>query len=214
MNVLTIDYETTTHENGNFHSNKNKAVCLGVKVNHSPTNIFWNPENLALDFFDSDLVVAFNAKFELGWSRRLGFELPKAVWCVQLAEYMLDRQKPYPSLEETAQKYGLPSKLDIVKTEYWDKGLDTTDVPQEVLAEYCIRDVDLTYNIYLSQKQQFEQRPALYRLFKLACQDLLTLHEMEWNGLPFNETLCKERAEQCLQEKRKIILELEKGLYG
>ncbi len=32
MNILTIDYETTTHENGNFHSNKNKAVCLGFKT--------------------------------------------------------------------------------------------------------------------------------------------------------------------------------------
>jgi DNA polymerase I-like protein with 3'-5' exonuclease and polymerase domains len=216
MNVLTLDYETTTHENGNFHSNKNKAVCLGFKVGGGYTFCkFVLPHgNEDLLKYNVDLVVAFNAKFELGWSRRLGYELPKAVWCCQLAEYVLDRQKPYPSLEETAKKYGLPSKLDIVKTEYWDKGIDTDAIPQDVLAEYCSRDVDLTYEIYLQQKQQFEKRPALYRLFKLACQDLLTLHEMEWNGLPFNETLCKERAEECLQERRKIILELEKGLYG
>ena len=121
MNVLTLDYETTTHESGNFHSNKNKAVCLGIKVDNQPVHVEFN-----LDFVpdpcwmhDYSLVVAFNAKFELGWSRRLGYEMPKSVWCCQLAEYMLDRQKPYPSLEETAKKYGLSSKLDIVKTEYW-----------------------------------------------------------------------------------------------
>ncbi len=205
MNVLTIDYETTTHENGNFHSNKNKAVCMGWSYQTLPTQCLFRLNLLHKTWLSEvDLVVAFNAKFELGWSRRLGYEMPKAVWCVQLAEYMLDRQKPYPSLEETAKKYGLSSKLDIVKTEYWDKGIDTDAVPQDVLAEYCVRDVDLTYNIYLSQKQQFEQRTQLYRLFKLACQDLLVLAEMEWNGLPYNEQLCKERAEECLQEIKEI----------
>ena len=210
QNVLTIDYETTTHENGNFHSNKNKAVCLGLKENNDEAvvafSLYKPGASVDDDFLQQyDLIIAFNAKFELGWSRRLGFDLPKAVWCVQLAEYMLDRQKPYPSLEETAQKYGLPSKLDIVKTEYWDKGLDTTDVPQNVLSEYCIQDVELTYAIYLIQLKQFQERPALYRLFKLACQDLLTLHEMEWNGLPFNETLCKQRAEECEKERQTIL---------
>lgn len=206
MNVLTIDYETTTHEKGNFHSNKNKAVCLGSKLSSEQTQCFFNPENLCVEWFSElDLVVAFNAKFELGWTRRLGFEMPKAVWCCQLAEYMLDRQKPYPSLEETAQKYGLPSKLNIVATEYWDKGLDTTDVPQSILSEYCCTDVDLTYSIYLIQLKQFHERPLLFKLFKLACQDLLVLAEMEWNGLPFNETLCKERADECEKEKLQIV---------
>lgn len=207
MNVLTIDYETTTHENGNFHSNKNKAVCLGYKINTKPTMVDFVPLDwLVPEYLQSfDLVVAFNAKFELGWSRRLGFEMPKAVWCCQLAEYMLDRQKPYPSLEETAEKYGLSSKLDVVKTEYWDKGHDTDAIPQPILSEYCIQDVNLTYSIYLSQLNQFQERPGLYRLFKLACQDLLVLAEMEWNGLPFNEQLCKERAAECQAEVNQIL---------
>jgi len=175
---------------------------VGTKLNDAVTECRFSDFTSLPEY---DLYVAFNAKFEIGWDRRLGLPPPKQVHCVQLAEYMLDRQKPYPSLEETAHKYRLSSKLDVVKTEYWDKGLDTTEVPPDVLAEYCIRDVDLTYNIYLSQKQQFEQRPALYRLFKLACQDLLTLHEMEWNGLPYNEALCKERADACEAEKLSIV---------
>jgi DNA polymerase I-like protein with 3'-5' exonuclease and polymerase domains len=118
---------------------------------------------------------------------------------------MLDRQHPYPSLEETAKKYGLPSKLDIVKTEYWDKEIDTDAVPYNILSDYCIQDVDLTYALYLLQLKQFQERPQLYRLFKLACQDLLVLAEMEWNGLPFNETLCKERADECEKEKLQIV---------
>jgi len=34
---------------------------------------------------------------------------------------------------------------------------------------------------------------------------LLVLAEMEWNGLPFNETLCKERADECEKEKLQIV---------
>lgn len=204
MNILTIDYETTTHENGNFHSNKNKAVCLGIKHNDLKTKCEFKLELIPKTYLVEPLVVAFNAKFELGWSRRLGLDMPKQVWCCQLAEYMLDRQHPYPSLEETAKKYGLPSKLDVVKTEYWDKGIDTTEIPSEILSEYCLQDVELTYQIYRLQQDQLALRPALYRLFKLACQDLLVLAEMEWNGLPFNETLCKERANECEKEKLQI----------
>jgi len=211
MNVLTFDYETNTFAKGNAHSLQGKVVCVGVKQDDSPTKCFFYDEiYLCPDFYK--LVVAFNAKFDLLWNKKLGFESPKAVWCCQLAEYMLDRQKPYPSLEETAKKYGLSSKLDVVKLEYWEKGIDTENIPQDVLAKYCVRDVDLTYDIYLSQKQQFEQRPSLYRLFKLACQDLLTLVEMEWNGLKYNEELCKERVKDC-HALRDNVLSLLSAVY-
>jgi len=196
MNVLTFDYETNTFAKGNAHSLQGKAICVGLKTNNTETVCAFN-ENIYLNPGFYDLVIAFNAKFDLLWNKKLGFESPKAVWCVQLAEYMLDRQKPYPSLEETAKKYGLSSKLDIVKTEYWDKGIDTDAVSKDILAEYCIQDVSLTYAIYRLQLAQFLERIKLYRLFKLACQDLLTLVEMEWNGLKYNEELCKELVADC-----------------
>jgi len=213
LNTLCFDYETNTFAKGNPHSLQGKAVCVGVKQDDSPTKCFFYDEiYLCPDFYK--LVIAFNAKFDLLWNKKLGFESPKAVWCCQLAEYMLDRQKPYPSLEETAKKYGLSNKLDVVKTEYWDKGIDTEHVPVEILSEYCRQDVELTYQVYTRQRTQFESRPALYRLFKLACQDLLTLVEMEWNGLKYNEELCKERVADCQQIKWKTILELEKGIFA
>jgi len=213
MDVLTFDYETNTFAKGNPHSLQGKAVCLGYKDNSPPTECAFDLSILDLTYFTYfDLVIAFNAKFDLLWNKKLGFEPPKAVWCVQLAEYMLDRQKPYPSLEETAKKYGLSSKLDVVKLEYWDKGVDTEDVPKEILSAYCIQDVDLTYQIYQLQRKQFELRPALYRLFKLACQDLLTLVEMEWNGLKYDEQLCKDRVADC-QALRDNVLSLLSAVY-
>jgi len=213
MNTLTFDYETNTFAKGNPHSLQGKAVCLGLKDITDATECIFDIETLDRSYFTHfDLIIAFNSKFDLLWNKKLGFESPKAVWCVQLAEYMLDRQKPYPSLEETAKKYGLSNKLDVVKTEYWDKGIDTEHVPVEILSEYCRQDVELTYQVYTRQRAQFESRPALYRLFKLACQDLLTLVEMEWNGLKYNEELCKERVADC-HALRDNVLSLLSAVY-
>lgn len=214
MNVLTFDYETNRFAKGNAHSLQGKAVCLGYKINSQSVICDYVPLDwLVKEYFSScDLVIAFNAKFDLLWNKKLGFDSPKQVWCCQLAEYMLDRQKPYPSLEETAKKYGLSNKLDVVKLEYWDKGIDTDAVPHSILSGYCCQDVELTYAICLRQKQQFEQRPALYKLFKLACQDLLTLVEMEWNGLKYDEDLCASRVAEC-HEQRSAVLALLSSVY-
>jgi DNA polymerase-1 len=210
MVVLTKDYETSTFAKGNAHSNQGKAVCVGTKWNDSPTECRFS----SLDIEEPcDLLVGFNVKFELCWDKRLGIPMPKQVHCVQLAEYMLDRQKPYPSLEETAKKYGLSNKLDVVKLEYWDKGIDTEFVPVEILSEYCRQDVELTYQVYCRQRTQFESRPALFRLFKLACQDLLTLVEMEWNGLKYDEDLCATRVAEC-HEQRNAVLALLSAVYS
>jgi len=217
LNVLSFDYETNTFAKGNPHSKQGKAVCLGFKIDDCSTNCYFGSNMLDMpkdEFTTYKLVIAFNAKFDLLWNKKLGFTSPKQVWCCQLAEYLLDRQRPYPSLEETAKKYGLSSKLDIVKLEYWDKGVDTDEIPTQILESYCRQDVDLTFQIYNIQREVFSTKPALFRLFKLACQDLLTLVEMEWNGLKYNEQLCKERVENCKQIKWETILELEKGIFA
>ena len=182
MSVLTFDFECNTFAKGNPYSKQGKAICLGWKYNDEKSFCTFLDSPLDGDF-NADLYVAFNAKFDIAWARRLGFDPPKQVWCCQLAEYMLNNQQAYPSLEETAKKYGLPNKLDVVKLEYWDKGIDTEHIPQDTLSEYCRMDVDLTYFIYLKQMEIFCTKPLLFKLFKLACQDLLILHEMEWNGL-------------------------------
>lgn len=204
MNVLTFDFECNTFAKGNPYSKQGKAICVGAKYDNDTTFCAFTPVLTDLTerlTYAVDLVVAFNAKFDLAWARRLGWKMPKIVWCCQLAEFILNQQStPYPSLDRTAEKYGLSKKLDVVKLEYWDKGVDTEDIPQQILSDYCKHDVDLTYAVYLRQQEAFISHPRLYRLFKLACQDLLILQEMEWNGLIYDENLCNERIKQCEQD--------------
>lgn len=126
-----------------------------------------------------------------------------------MAEFLLSGQKErYPSLEDTAIKYGLGNKIDVIKTEYWNKGINTNAIPQEILSEYCRQDVSLTYKIYLKQLEQFQQKPALYKLFKLMMLDLLVLEEMEWNGQLYDEELCNTKAKVIDQQIQEITTKL------
>jgi DNA polymerase-1 len=157
------------------------------------------------------LLIGFNLKFDLHWAKRCGISYEGfKVWDCQLAEFILERQtKAYPSLANTAIKYGLPAKLDVVKTEYWDKGVDTDAVPRDILTEYANHDVELTYMVYLKQKEQFDKEPGLYKLFKLQCIDLLILAEMEANGLVYDKELCDKLKDEAQLELDGVMKELQ-----
>ena len=123
MEVLTSDWEVTTWSKGSAFDQRNKAVCVAGKQNDNETHCEFDltvyDGGFLLDF---DLCVFFNAKFDLHWYRRLGYVLPTKIWCCQVAEFVLSGQKiRYPSLEETAVKYNLGHKIDIVKEEFWER---------------------------------------------------------------------------------------------
>lgn len=208
MNVLTLDWETTTRNKGNPFDLNNKAVVCGFKfLGMKSWDVYYDEkgyrETLQDAVGNADLLVGFNIKFDLHWLQREGVTfLGKRVWDTQLAEFILeDMKNPYPSLDQAAEKYGLPKKLDVVKTEYWDKGIYTPDIPREILSDYLRQDLLLTEQVYLKQLEQFEgEAKGKYALFKLQCLDLLTLQEMEWNGIYFNTEKARAKAEEIQNE--------------
>lgn len=221
MNVLTLDWETTIRNKGNPFDLTNKGVVIGFKwLDMNPFDLY--TEGMWLELSQNtvnraELIVGFNLKFDLHWCQREGIDFSgKRIWDCQLAEFILeDMKNPYPSLDQAAEKYGLDKKLDVVKTEYWDKGIDTDAIPREVLSDYLRQDLALTEQVYLKQKEQFEgEAKGKYALFKLQCLDLLTLQEMEWNGIYFDTEKARAKAEEIASEleetKREIFSTLEK----
>lgn len=215
MDCITSDWEVTTSSKGNPFDRRNRAVCLAEKNGAGPARCSYkDAKGVYGDNEKSNpqqcLYIFFNAKFDLHWYKKEGFTLPKQVWCCQLGEFILSGQKiRYPSLEDTAVKYGLGHKIDVIKRDYWDKGIDTDQIPRDVLSPYAIQDVELTYQIYLKQLEQFQRdRPELFKLFKLGCQDLLVLQEMEWNGQVYDEDLCNQKAEVIQKEIDEITIKL------
>lgn len=136
----------------------------------------------------STVVVLFNAKHDLHWLRRYGIKFQhRNIWDCQLAEFIINGQEtPFPSLDTVSIKYGGTGKLDMVKQEYWAKGIDTDLVPKEILTEYLNQDLISTEQVFLGQVEYLKDKPLLKRLIWLNCQDEIITEEMEWNGLHFD----------------------------
>jgi len=217
MNYLILDVETTISNSGNPFDQTNKLVMVGLK-GYEPFAIEYGDEPYgdkliaiqeAID--KVDVLVGFNIKFDLHWLARYGIKFAdKKIWDCQLTHFMLGGQSDtYPSLNKTAEYYGLEQKLDIVKENYWSQGIDTTEVPRDILEEYLEQDLNVTELVFFKQREELSKNSLLARLVSLHNQDLLGLQEMEHNGLLFNqdwsETLGAELEEQ--------IAKLDKRLY-
>jgi DNA polymerase I-like protein with 3'-5' exonuclease and polymerase domains len=197
MNVLALDSETTTWNKGNPYDQRNKLVCYSGANDLGAWAEMWNTyssTNLVEILDDYDLIVGFNFKFDAHWFNKHGIKFKK-VWDVQIAEFIISRQtNRFPSLNETCIKYGVPVKEDIVKTQYWDKGINTNEIPWEILEAYASHDAHITLLCYYAQIKLMT--PAEIRLCQLQCEDMLILMEMEANGLPYDEELCQVRAKE------------------
>lgn len=208
MKIVTFDCETTTSHKGNPFDTSNKLCVVGVldwKKNYYDVKIeydsapYWdNLERVRHNIESADLLVGFNLKFDLNWIRNYVDDLViPDLWDCQLAAYILSGQtQTMPSLNACCEAAGLGSKLDVVKTEYWDRGIDTTDIPWDVLTEYLRQDVLLTRRLYEYQRDRLAEQPGLLRLFQLGCADLTFLLEAERNGLIYNVELSNKFAEE------------------
>ncbi len=185
MNILCLDVETTIFQKGNSHSQANRMVVGGYLFNGvyreyylddlSSHVIIWMISNC-------DLLITFAGKFDLNWLRRShGIQYHKQIWDVQLAHFIITNQEePYPSLNSVCEYYGLGQKEDAVKT-FWDQGIGTEAIPRPILSGYLEQDVRLTYECYLKQKDCAQKRLILQSGW-----DMLTLAEMEFNGMQYD----------------------------
>jgi len=216
--IVIFDTESTTFQKGNPFANRNKLMCIGTLGNNEYR--YFSIDHTLEPYGDSlgqvrhlleraQLLVGFNLKFDMHWIQRYipDIKWPQNVWDCQLAEFILSNQMTqYPSLATSLSAYGLAPKLDVVKTEYWDKGRDTTEVPSELLSDYNEGDCRGTYSLYQKQKEILKGKQLT--LFQLHCDDLLMLQEMEYNGLRYDTVRSREMAQDLGQEMGLVVSEL------
>lgn len=186
--ILTLDVETTTLDKGNPFNEDNKlctVVCNETiyRISYGDGPYAENLQQIQQRINEASLIVGFNIKFDLHWLRRYGISIGDTpVWDCQLVHFITTYQTtPYPSLNDVCAHHSLACKLDVVKNEYWDHGIDTPDIPWEVLSEYALKDVELTRLVYDAQQRDLPEH--MVNLVKLANRDLTILEEMEWNGM-------------------------------
>lgn len=217
MRVLTVDVEASGANKANPFGRNNKLCCVGlfdginysfVDIEHSALPYSVGLEQIAQAFAQAELVIGFHLKYDLNWLRRY---IPSLVIpCVhdcQLAQFILDAQtSSYPSLNDALTKYNLPLKDDRIKREYWDQGRSTLEVPCELLREYNEYDCRGTYEVYKRQVELLKGNQKV--LFRLHCDDLLVLQEMEFNGLFYDSEESLRLAKGVEQELALVYDEL------
>lgn len=159
---------------------------------------------------ETTVLVGCNIKFDNLWilsenELNAGKELKEFfvrggwVWDVAYAEYLLSGQTvnngnidkmQVCSLNACAYQNGIPTrKLDLVK-QLWEAGHRTEDIPEDVLLEYQVGDVDLTYAVYLSQVQRAREfGETFYNNLVARMDGLLATTFMEFNGLAVDTEL-------------------------
>jgi DNA polymerase I-like protein with 3'-5' exonuclease and polymerase domains len=94
-------------------------------------------------------------------------------------------------------------KLDVVKEEYWDKGLDTDEVPYDILCEYLVQDLETTESVFYKLSEMLANSSyEMQKLVKMSNLDLIVLQDIERNGLLVN-------IDKCIKEGDSIAEELE-----
>lgn len=217
MNILALDTETPKFDKkepwkGNVYGDSRPPVCFSAATKDKAEAHRWTPASVShvqVNLNAADLVVGFNIKHDVAYLRREGVDFSNVkVWDCQLAEFVIGRQlNKFPSLNDVALRLGLPTKLDVVKTEYWDKGIDTDQIPWDILSEYAAYDADLTLQCYHGQLKDLT--PAQKVLVSLMSQDMLILQEMEATGITYDEQMCKEKSLEIEQEIASITKELQ-----
>ena len=200
--------ESTISNKGNPFDETNKLVLIQLKdkqnAYHYNRNNF---TNCCPTLATASCIIGSNLKFDLHWMRlELNFKPKCPIWDLQLAEFILSNQTwKYPDLNTMGLNYGLGEKIHGIKEKYWDNDIDTDQIPIEELIEYGLQDVELSYKVFLKQVERFKTTDKhLFPLFRLQCNDLLVLQEMEWNGLRYDEEGSLQKAEEIEKEIQTI----------
>jgi len=168
MELVAFDVETSIINSGDPYHPDNRLVEVGF-YNGTEYRIQYKEEINPMTIKDTiqyNILVGANLKFDLAWLERIGVDTRKVqVYDVQLAEFIISNQsKAFPSLDYMAEKYGVGHKIDNIKLNYWEKGIDTWFVPEEELTEYLKEDLGLgrLHNLPLG----WTHRNSLACLFK------------------------------------------------
>lgn len=156
---------------------------------------------------DTWLIVAHNAAYECSWwltYARKEFEafLKRGgrVFCTQHGEYIAsDFQSMYPSLDETAPKYGGTHKVDGVKI-LWEQGVLTSEIDPILLRDYLVNgDIPNTALCFYGQCGIFAERGQMQYVWE-RMEALLAFAYCEWFGLFVNMPVARQN--QVEQEQR------------
>lgn len=201
--ILYFDFETSYKANMPWMPNA-CAVLLVAQfqdgrdftwvINHTdaPFNFRAQQKEIQDVFNQASTIIAHNLKFDLHWLRSCGISVTHCrLYCTMVGEYIATGQRhKYPSLNECCDKYSVPRKMDTVAP-YWEQGIETYDIPLEILVPYAKQDLVCLQRVHeLQQKIIIAQGQV--NLVNIRSESLRVTQEIEWNGMAINRPLLEK----------------------
>ena len=191
---VVIDFETTTIHKGSPLIEDNRIVMASWKTANGQVRSHFGSEfdqhDLVAAVESASFFVAHNAKFELGWLKRCGVDLRSLiVYDTMVGEYVFGGNRftlVQLGLNACLSRYGLAPKGDVIG-QLFKAGIDTLDMPESWLRDYCERDVNATEELFHCQRTRLDELGLLHIQYQ-RCLLAPVLADMETNGMQLDET--------------------------
>jgi DNA polymerase I-like protein with 3'-5' exonuclease and polymerase domains len=201
---LVLDFETTNIEKGSALNADNRIVLACWQDQYGIMSHWWGGEldqhELVAKCNEADFLVAHNAKFELQWLERCGYDIgSRPVYCTMVGEWVLAGNRAWgrmASLNDCLERRGLGTKDDTVSLMI-KSGVCPSDIPRSLLLKYGRRDVYLTHQLFDSQLREMwgtRLLPVVYT----RCITIAPLADIETNGLHLDAERVEEEYNETL----------------
>ena len=164
---------------------------------------------LIKDLYAADFMVAHNAKYELGWLHRCGFDIASTpVFDTKIAEYVLSGNlKINTSLDSCVRRRGGRCK-DPVVDHMMQAGVNPVDIPRPWLSGRCIQDVQTTEDLYLDQVIHLARTNRL-GVMTVRCALTPVLADMELQGMKLDDERVRDEYERESENEKELFIQLE-----
>ena len=223
---VALDFENDNAQMGSALAEENDIVLScwyvvhpdGTKEAKHVWGGIYEIGELLDDIANTDFLLAMNAKHELQWLKRAGAELRDIlVYDPMLAQWVLDGNQKGKGfgrgLRDLAIRYGTRPKLDLVG-KLFKLGVQTRDIHQGWMLDYCWRDVDTMLDVFYKQMDELSRR----KQWHLAHTRFLTcsvLADIEFEGLHLDPEKVQEehdRVEQLLEDLGNKLADMTGGI--
>jgi len=220
-NYVCLDFEIDTSHGDFGHpvhpANQMLLACWSLGEDHpafeedGKVYSLWGNEyemgGLVAHLNQADLLVAHQAKYELGWLARLQFDTSSImVFDTKIAEYVMSGNlKVSHHLNDLGKRRGLPAK-DPVVDNMMKAGVNPVEIPKPWLQGRCIQDVQTTEFVFRDQRIQLKRSKRLGMQY-VRCHFSPVLADMEMQGMQLDDEAV--RLEHKLQTEKVASLAVE-----
>ncbi len=209
---VVIDFETSNLDKGD-PDNRDNSIVLGAWCGSSGDVHMARGNSTDFDILldrveRSDFTVAHGAKFELGWLARCGVDIARILpWCTLIAEYVEAGNRQWDlSLSAALVRHGLEGKDSLVSG-LIKAGVCPTEIPESWVAEYCMRDVQQTHQLFLKQRELLREKGKL-GLQYTKCLLTPVLVDLEARGLHLDKARIDTVHDETMSTKNVFEVEM------